>query len=148
MADPYAAGKFSANPYAAKRPVNGSLAVILRSRMEDRGLALIKPISRCIRRGDVHELILTDEAEAKPGAAVNRIAYLGFVEIEEGGVIVSGDDVILGGSKVGTLVGFDETHMPNHLNIVIRAGALADGIDLGARLGMTVSFKTAGEVMD
>jgi hypothetical protein len=141
--DPYTSGKFKADPYAAKTPVSGSLAVVLRTRMEDRGLALIKQPSRCVRRYDIHELILTDEADAKPGAAVNRIAYLGFLEIEQGGVIVSGDGVWLDGRHIGTLAGFDETHMPNHLNIVIRAAALADGLELGAALGMSVKFASA-----
>ncbi|MDR3560194.1 MAG: hypothetical protein P4N41_19545 [Negativicutes bacterium] len=146
--DPYAAGKFSANPYAAKRAVLGPLAVVLDGRMDDRGLLLIKPISRCIRRHDIHELILTDEAEAKPGAVVNRIAYLGFVEIEQGGVIVEGDAVFLAGEKVGVLAGFDETHMPNHLNIVIRTETMISGSMLGARLGMKVCFEmlTGGDV--
>lgn len=140
--DPYTSGKFTSNPYAAKTPVGGSLAVVLRTKMEDRGLALIKQPSRCLRRYDLHELILTDE-DAGPGAAVNRIAYLGFFEIEQGGVVVSGDGVWLDGRRIGTLAGFDETHMPNHLNIVIRAAALADGLDLGAALGMKIKFASA-----
>jgi hypothetical protein len=141
--DPYAAGKFSANPYAAKTDVAGALAVVLRGKMEDRGLELIKPISRCLRRHDIHELILTDEPDAKPGSRVNRIAYLGFAAIEDGGVIVAGDGVYLAGRLVGTLAGFDETHMPNHLNIVIRTDRLADGVEQGAELGMPVRFTVA-----
>ncbi len=139
--DPYSAGKFSANPYAAKCDVTGELAVVLDGSMPDRGLVLIKPISRCIRRCDVHELILTDEAGAKPGATVNSIAYLGFVDIEKGGVIVQGDAVFLDGEKVGVLAGFDETHMPNHLNIVIKTDRMLPGTKLGAKLGMTLAFK-------
>ncbi len=141
--DPYAAGKFSSNPYAAKTDVSGSLTVVLRGKMEDRGLELIKPISRCIRRHDIHELILTDEPDAKPGSRVNRIAYLGFAAIADGGVIVAGDRVYLAGRMVGTLAGFDETHMPNHLNIVIRTDRLADGVEQGAELGMPVRFTVA-----
>jgi len=139
--DPYTAGKFTSNPYAAKRDVTGALAVVLDGSMPDRGLTLIKPISRCIKRYDVHELILTDEAGAKPGAAVNNIAYLGFVDIEQGGVIVQGDAVFLDREKVGVLAGFDETHMPNHLNIVIKTEKMLPGTKLGAKLGMVVSFK-------
>jgi hypothetical protein len=139
--DPYAAGKFSANPYAQKCDVTGSLAVVLDGAMPDRGLTLIKPISRCIRRCDVHELILTDEAGAKPGATVNSIAYLGFVDIEKGGVLVQGDVVFLDGKKVGVLAGFDETHMPNHLNIVIKSEKMLSGTRQGVKLGMTVTFK-------
>lgn len=141
--DPYAAGKFSVNPYATKTDVAGALTVVLRGKMEDRGLELIKPISRCIRRHDIHELILTDEPDAKPGSRVDRIAYLGFAAIEDGGVIVAGDGVYLAGRLVGTLAGFDETHMPNHLNIVIRTNRLADGVEQGAELGMPVRFTVA-----
>ncbi|MDR7866482.1 MAG: hypothetical protein RIN56_06640 [Sporomusaceae bacterium] len=142
--DPYAAGKFTSNPYAAKTDVAGVLTVVLRGKMEDRGLELIKPISRCIRRHDIHELILTDEPDAKPGSRVDRIAYLGFAAIEDGGVIVAGDGVYLAGRLVGTLAGFDETHMPNHLNIVIRTtDRLADGVEQGAELGMPVRFTVA-----
>ncbi|HMM19469.1 MAG TPA: hypothetical protein PKA10_01945 [Selenomonadales bacterium] len=140
--DPYAAGKFTVNPYAAKRDVTGTLAVVLDGKMEDRGLELIRPISRCLRKYEIHELILTDEVDAKPGSAVNRIAYLGFVELEQGGVVVSGDKLLLDGEIIGTLAGFDETHMPNHLNIVVKTDRLATGAERGAGLGLPVRFTT------
>ncbi len=143
--DPYAAGKFAANPYARKSAVEGELVVVLQGRMEDRGLALITPISRCLRRHDVHELIFTDEAGAGPGKKVDRIAYLGFFAVERGGVIVSGDEVSVAGRAVGVLAGFDETHMPNHLNIVIRTDRLLTGVELAAPLGAAVSFRLPGE---
>lgn len=140
--DPYAAGKFAANPYADKTDVAGSLVAVLRGKLADRGLELIKPISRCIRRDEIHELILTDE-DARPGGRVNSIAYLGFAEFASGGVIVAGDAVHLGGRPIGTLAGFDETHAPNHLNIVIRTDDLTDGVGQGARLGMALTFTAA-----
>lgn len=142
-ADPYAGGKFAASPYAAKTDVAGALVAVLRGAMADRGLELIKPISRCVRRGEIHELILTDE-DARPGGRADRIAYLGFAEIAAAGVLVSGDAVHLDGRLIGILAGFDETHAPNHLNIVIKAsGELADGVGQGARLGMSVRFSSA-----
>lgn len=141
MKDPYAAGKFVGNPYAKKRDVAGPLVAILNGRMEDRGLELMKPISRCIKAGDVHELILTDEQEAGPGGTVNRIAYLGFFEAAGGGVIVAGDKVFLDKVCIGILAGFDETHMPNHLNIVIKTDNLLTGIELGAGVGNQITFK-------
>lgn len=143
--DPYAAGKFAANPYARKSAVQGPLVVVLQGRMEDRGLALITPISRCLRRHDVHELILTDEPDARPGARVDRIAYLGFFAVAAGGVLVSGDEVSLDGRPLGVLAGFDETHMPNHLNIVIRTDRLLSGVEQNARLGAEVAFRLPGE---
>lgn len=144
MSDPYAAGKFAANPYAAKTAVFGPLVVVLDGRMDNRGLKLITPISRCLRTNDVHELILTDEAAAGPGTGVDRIAYLGFFAVAAGGVLVSGDKVFLGGGRIGTLAGFDETHMPNHLNIVIRTDRLMTGVEIAAALGAEVRFEMGG----
>lgn len=140
MSDPYKAGKFKANPYYAKVDVSGNLVVILDGAMPNRELRLITPISRCIRQHEIHELILTDE-NAKPGATVNNIAYLGFVEIQAGGAIISGDDVYLGSEKIGTLAGFDETHMPNHINIVINSPTLGSGKDRNIALGEQIKFK-------
>jgi 1-deoxy-D-xylulose-5-phosphate synthase len=36
---------------------------------------------------EIHEIIPTDEAGAAPGATVDRVAYLAFVEITRGGVV-------------------------------------------------------------
>ncbi len=138
--DPYAAGKFSTNPYAKKSDVTGQLVAVLDGRMENRGLSLITPPSRCVCRQQLHELILTDEAAAGPGAVVNRIAYLGFFEVTEGGVLLQGDKVWLDSSPVGIVAGFDETHMPNHLNIVIKTTDLKTGLELAAELGNPVRF--------
>ena len=140
MSDPYKAGKFKENPYYDKTDVEGNLVVILSGIMDNRGLELITPISRCVCRHDIHELIFTNES-AKPGDTVNKIAYLGFVEIERGGVIIAGDTVELDGELIGTLAGFDETHMPNHQNIVINSTSLLDGKELQAKLGGKIKFK-------
>lgn len=119
MSDPYARNMFGDfNPYYAKRLVAGPLVVVLDGAFDGRGLELIKPSSRALRSGEIHELIITDE-EVKPGEKVDRIAYLGFFEVRQGGVIVTGDPVKVGGHVVGRIAGYDETHMPNHLNIVI-----------------------------
>lgn len=140
MSDPYKSGKFKANPYHEKIDVEGSLVVVLDGMMDNRGLELIAPISRCVCKYEVHELIFTDE-QAKPGDVVNKIAYLGFLEIERGGVIIAGDMVELDGELIGTLAGFDETHMPNHQNIVINSTSLASGKDLQVKLGSKIKFK-------
>lgn len=133
MTDPYARNMFGQfNPYYAKRSVTGRLAVILDGVFDDRGLQLIKPSSRALLSGEIHELILSDE-QVGPGQTVNRIAYLGFTEIETCGVIVAGDPVKIGGVMIGTIAGFDETHMPNHLNIVL-TGERKPGRELGFRL--------------
>lgn len=125
-----------------RRPVVGVLAAVLRPTRLDRALKLIKEKSRCIRSGDIHEVILTDEHDPQPGGGVNRVAYLGFVEFVKGGVIVQGDRLTVGGEIVAELVGFDETHMPNHMNIVVRGGEFISGYERGFRLGDEVVFAT------
>jgi hypothetical protein len=139
--DPYASGKLKGNTYAAKSDVVGPLLVALQGHMADRGLQLIAPVSRAVKRHEVHELIMTDEADAEPGKRVDNIAYLGFFSVEQGGVIVAGDNVYLEEKLIGHLAGFDDTHMPNHQNIVIRAASKLSGVEIGAKLGMTVRFK-------
>lgn len=136
--DPYKAGMFKANPYAKKTEIRGNLVVVLEGRLEERSLQLITPISRALLKGEIHELILTDEEGAKPGSSVNAIAYLGFFEVTAGGVMVSGDEVFLHQQLIGTVAGFDETHLPNHLNIVIKVPERKSGVELGAELGMEI----------
>jgi len=140
MSDPYQAGMFSFNPYAAKRDVTGRLAVVLRGKLESRGLQLVAPISRAVRKYDIHELIITDESGAGPGKKVDSIAYAGFVEIITGGVLIAGDQLICGGRLLGRVVGFDETHLPNHLNIIIFSESRTDGVDLGLALESEIKF--------
>ncbi|MCL4440840.1 MAG: hypothetical protein M1609_09715 [Firmicutes bacterium] len=141
MVDPYKAGLFSANPYASKREIRGRLVVILSGKLENRALSLVAPISRAVLKNEIHELIITDERGAAPGKAVNRISYAGFVEITEGGVLVAGDEVICGGIVLGSIAGFDETHLPNHLNIVIYSGSRSDGVEMGLALESEIIFR-------
>jgi enamine deaminase RidA (YjgF/YER057c/UK114 family) len=141
MADPYKEGLFSANPYHAKREIAGRLVVILTGKLENRGLSLIVPISRAVKKNEIHELIITDEAGAGPGNTVDRIAYMGFLEISAGGVLVAGDELIYKGVVLGRIAGYDETHLPNHLNIVVYSGRRADGRELGLELESELRFK-------
>lgn len=140
MKDPYASGMFSENPYFAKSDIQSSVVVILQGKLEERGLQIIKPISRGVRKYEVHELIITDE-EVQAGGTVNKIAYLGFVEIQQGGVITIGDEVIWGGKVIGHIAGFDETHMPNHQNIVIHSSQRFTGVECGLGLSDGITFR-------
>lgn len=114
--------------------------VVLQGKLEKRGLQLMVPISRAVLKNEVHELIVTDEAGAGPGATVQRIAYLGFVEFTCGGVAVAGDRVYCDGRLLGEVAGFDETHLPNHLNIVLRSAGRLDGRELGLHLNAQIVF--------
>ncbi|MCL5027053.1 MAG: hypothetical protein M1531_11280 [Chloroflexi bacterium] len=115
----------------AKRPVRGVAVVVLDTYRQDRGLRLDTFNSRALLKHEVHEIILTDEEGAVPGAAVDRIAYLCFLEITQGGVVHVGDRLLFRGKPVGRLAGFDLTHFPNHLNIVVKTDDLRSGADAG-----------------
>lgn len=141
MTDPYSNGILKVHPYVKKKDVTGELVAILEGSLENRGLHLIKPISRVLCEDEIHEIIVTDEQDAAPGKTVNAIAYLGFFEVKSGGVIVTGDEVYLKGHFIGTIAGFDETHMPNHINIIIKAPQRFTGIECDAELGMQLLIK-------
>jgi enamine deaminase RidA (YjgF/YER057c/UK114 family) len=137
--DPYAEGAFSQTPYSSKRPVRGTVVAVLRGRLEQRGLELIRPGSRALCRGEIHELILTDQSEVGPGDRVDRIGYLAFFEVTGAGVVIGSDRLELAGHGF-EVVGFDLTHTPNHLNIVVRADHRRSGEELGLVPGDRVVF--------
>ena len=93
----------------------------------------------------MHELQLTDEADARPGTTVDRCAAIAFFEFKEGGLLVGGDTVIIAGKEIGTLVGFDETHMPNHLNIVLYGTERRTGLQWGLAGGDLVVVEPGPE---
>jgi len=144
--DPYAANKLDTKyPCADKSVVNGKICVILDARAADRNLELVKYPSRAVIKHEIHEIILTAEATAAPGAAVNNISYLGYFEVDESGVIWVGDRVLVGGKDIGRLAGYDMTHFPNHMNIIIKIdGELYTGLEAGLEVGTPISFVFPG----
>lgn len=139
--DPYKAGLLSKNTYYAKNDIEARLVVVLQSTLDNRGLHLIAQPSRAVCLHEIHELIITDEPDAGPNKDCNRVGYFGFMEITAGGVIIKGDEVLCDGELVGHIAGFDETHMPNHQNIIIYRENRSTGVALGARLGSKVTFR-------
>ena len=138
--DPYARSLFEKSPYHKATPIQGKLVVVLDGHLTGRGLNLIKPPSRAVLKHEVHELILTDEETAVPGGTVERVWYVGFFEVLDGGMAIVGSPVTVGGVEIGTLAGFDETHLPNHLNIIIKTARPVTGADLDLALGAEVTF--------
>jgi hypothetical protein len=125
-------------PYVAARTLEGRLVCVLDARSERRGMQLEVHPSRAIRAGEIHELALTDDPAAAPGVRVDRVAYVGFVEFERGGVAVVGAQAFLGDRDLGRVVGFDSTHFPNHLNILVRSTEWETGRGLAAAVEQRV----------
>ena len=126
--------------YAANRPVIGAVVTVLDSTHEARGLKLMPTYSRALKKNSIHELIATDEAEKKPGETANRIAYLAFFEVARGGCVLVGETLCLGKRPIGRVVGFDETHEPNHINIIIGVKQRKTGRQLKFSVGKNIRF--------
>lgn len=126
--------------YAANRAVKGGVITVLDSTHETRGLKLIPTYSRALPKNSIHELIATDETSKKPGDTANRIAYLAFFEVNRGGCIIVGETLFVDGKAIGQIIGFDETHEPNHINIIIGVKARKTGPQLEISVGSKIKF--------
>ncbi len=127
---------FGANPYVSKSAVSGRVVAVLRGVTDQRGLYLTAFRSRAVPAGEIHELMITDE-QCDIESTVNRVALIAFFEVLEGGVILLADSLSIGHRVIGTVAGFDETHMPNHQNICLR-GELTDGESVKIQVGDVV----------
>jgi len=131
---PYDPSLITPSVYGDRRSVIGEVVALLHITFQERGLKLIQARSRALLEKEIHELMITDE-EAAPGGGADIVSALAFFEVERGGLAVVGDDVILDGSVLGDLAGFDTTHMPNHMNVVVKAESLEEPpIRVGSRI--------------
>ncbi|MDY0092899.1 MAG: hypothetical protein RBT80_09400 [Candidatus Vecturithrix sp.] len=138
--DPYANKMFSNDPYYQKIDLVSHVVAILDAAVEKRGLEIIQPPTRVVNKDEVHELILTDQTTLAEDRRVDRIAYLAFVCFENSGVLQRGDKLMLGDVEIGTILGFDEAHMPNHQNIVLQTNTLQTGREWGLNLHAQLVF--------
>ncbi len=138
MSAPYDFKQITPSVYGDRRPVMGETVALLHKVLEDRGLKLIEIMSRAVKRSEIHELMITDE-DAKPGGGADRVRVIGFFEIVDSGLIVVGDEVWIEDRLLGTLAGCDLTHMPNHMNIVVKAKTLDEPV---LRVGDKIRFKS------
>src|SRR5215207_9510601 len=99
------------SPYGPKRLVEATVVAALQGTTDQRGLALEVFRSRAMCRHEVHELMVTDEAVGPTGQA-DRVGLIAFFEVEVGGIVIVGDEVTVGGRRIGVVAGFDQTHAP------------------------------------
>jgi len=121
---PYDPRLITPSVYGDRRPVLGEIVALLHITFQDRGLKLIQARSRALLRDEIHELMITDEEGAAPGGGADRVSAIAFFEVGRGGLAVVGDEVTIGGRALGTLAGFDMTHMPNHMNVLVKSASL------------------------
>ena len=133
-------GNINRAHYTSKSELTTRLFTVLAWRIVDGGLKLIPQISRAVRRGDVLEIICTDEKDARPGTKVDRAAYIGFVEVSETGLLLCGDTVSVQQEEIGGIAGFNEGHLPNHLHVIIQCASLRTGYDMELSLEDLITF--------
>lgn len=141
MGDPYARKLTNKNFFHAKADVALRVSVVLDGHLDNRGLSLIQPISRAFPTGSFIELIGTTEVEAAPGATVETIAYIAFVEVTGPGILLAGDELVWNGSVIGTIAGYDDTHVPNHQNTIVLTKERLSGKEMGLRVGDEIFIK-------
>ncbi|GAA3761062.1 DUF6917 domain-containing protein [Salinactinospora qingdaonensis] len=123
-----------------KRSVAGVVVKVLLHRRNERGMTLEPHAARCVSAGEVHELVTTDHTATASGTRIDRVGFVGFAEITRGGVIDRGDEVWLGDRHLGTVLGFDACHIPNHYNVLIHTDAPVSGADLELQPEVAVRF--------
>jgi hypothetical protein len=133
--EPYTMDLVDKNIFVEKRTIIGVLVAKAHLFLDHRGLSLIPQRTRAVLTDQIHELVLTDDHNAAPSQTVDHVSILGFMEVKTGGIIAVGDSVSVAENVIGFVAGFDETHMPNHMNIVIAARKLTGHkLELGAEI--------------
>jgi hypothetical protein len=135
--EPYRDGLIRSNPYADRIPVRGRVVAVLDLKLANRGIQILAVPTRALTLSSIHELICTD-SEVSAGSSVDSVGFVAFFEVTTGGIARAGDSIVLGRKEMGTLVGFDDTHAPNHMNILFKRKDVRTGKELGLRLSMPV----------
>lgn len=125
-----------------KRQVEGVLVKLLHNKRTDRGMILAPYETRCVRLGEIHEVVTTDQSGATCGDQIDRVGFLGFIEITRSGVIEIGDRVVHEGGILGHVLGFDESHFPNHYNILVASEDILVADDANLVVEETIMFQT------
>ena len=118
--------------FSEKRTLIGKFVAVMNFYKLDRGINITEFRTRCLLKNEIHEFILCSE-DTDPNKPIDNVFYLGFGEFTEGGVMEIGDTLYLSGKLLGTILGFDETHFPNHYNIIIKTSHLQTGMEMGIK---------------
>ncbi|MFE5729639.1 DUF6917 domain-containing protein [Streptomyces sp. NPDC056528] len=121
--------------------LTGRWVAVMEHRRLSRGMKLERWRTRALPAGTVHELMTTPAPPPAGGDRVDEVSYLGFAEFT-GGLLAVGDAVHeADGKLLGHVLGFDDTHLPNHMNVVLlsedRRTGRQRGLVPGGRLRVT-----------
>jgi hypothetical protein len=120
-------------------PVEITFVMVLGHDRADREMEKGSFLTRCVQAGEVHELVAVNAGSLDNGK-YHGASYLGFVAFNGPAVIYVGENLFVGGNRIGVLGGFDYTHFPNHMNILIETEQPTNGQKLGIRIGQSGEF--------
>jgi hypothetical protein len=126
--------------FSEKSTLYGNWVAVMDHERHERALTLSSFRTRCFKQGEIHEFLLCDRDTAKL-KLINDVAYLGFGAFTQGGVVEVGDEFWCGDNCIGSILGFDETHMPNHYNVIIQSEQATSGFQRGLRQQEAFSIK-------
>jgi hypothetical protein len=118
----------------------GRIIKLLSHKSLTRGMSLIPEQSRCLLKGEIHELVTTDQDGLVTESRVDRVGFLGFAEMLSSSIVEVGDDVYFNSRLIGKVIGFDSCHAPNHYNILIKSLKLLTADDLQLSIGEEITF--------
>ncbi|PIN85098.1 MAG: hypothetical protein COV47_03925 [Candidatus Diapherotrites archaeon CG11_big_fil_rev_8_21_14_0_20_37_9] len=115
------------------------VSAVMGHKRNDRAMEMSEWKTRCIKAGDIHELLVSTEYTGNHNETLNSFVYLGFFDFKKGGVIEIGDQVTTtSGALIAEIIGFDDTHLPNHINIVAKSKDNKTGEEFGLKPGQKV----------
>ncbi|MEU2679579.1 hypothetical protein ABZ638_22100 [Streptomyces sp. NPDC007107] len=102
-----------------RAPMTGRWVAVMEHRRLTRGMKLERWQTRAVCAGAVHELMTTPSPPPPGSDRVDDVSYLGFAEFGAG-LLAVGDAVReADGTLLGHVLGFDDTHLPNHMNVIL-----------------------------
>jgi len=128
--------------YSSKTDIRLTILAVLSSKTTDRGLKLSEFTSRCMMKGEVHEFLVANEWTSDRNMLFNDISYLGFFEFTTAGVLEVGDRLLdEDNNLIGEIIGFDFTHMPNHMNVILSSASNQSGTERGLLASRQLKIK-------
>lgn len=125
--------------HATAGPVELTFVMVLGHDRADREMEKGSFATRCVQAGEVHELVAVNAGTLDNGK-YHGASYLGFVTFNGPAVIYLGESLFIEGKFIGVLGGFDYTHFPNHMNILIETEQPTNGKTLGIIVGQRAEF--------
>jgi len=112
--DTHVRGNFDSRfPYAAKADVWARVVDSVGEQDLSERIVSVNN-SRAVSRNEIHELVFCRE---EPAAL--RTTGVCAIEIEASGVILKDDAVVVDGALVSRVIGFDVSHCPDHLDVLL-----------------------------